>query len=878
MAGDDAAGSGGGEASEPTRSITQSVIGKPGVLASEDALFEPGTQLGRYVIVRQVGAGGMSLVYEAYDREFDRRLAIKVMRSKHWDQAGQQRALREGQALAKLSHPNVVAVHDVGAFGDQTFIAMEIIDGITLKQWLRGGARTWRAIVDVLLQAGRGIAAAHAAGLVHRDIKPGNVLIDASGRARVTDFGIARPVHKTGDTSTTAEDPPVVADSSSDSWSGRSLLDAQITRTGAVMGTPAYMAPEQREGKSDALADQYSFCLIAQQALVGVPNDASFPGASGGAPRWLRQAIERGLDDDPAARYPSMRELLVAMTADPTGRRVRIAAFAVGAVLVASTAVAIATRPEPAAPCGGSEALAGEAWNDTLASQARRAFVASGRSYAADTFARVDELLSARRTAWAGKRREICEATRVRGEQSEHLLDLRMQCMDRRLGELKALTSVLATQADAEVVDHAIGAVRAQTELSACDDVTALTQALPRPDDPTVRAADDRVSGDLDKAAALAAAGKYQDALRAISKVADEAKRVGSVHTQARALYWLGHMQSFDGQSAESEATLERAMPLAAEARDDALIADIGLELIYVIGYDLARPDEALQTGDLVTAMVRRAGTDRLREGKLLDRIGVIWWAKRSFTEAQRHFERALAVYGNAADADELIAASLTNLGNVLADQGKYEEAREQYEREIAITERVHGVGHPQTARALANLGTVLTSLKRYDEAQRTFERALAIWEAAYGPEHAMVAMVLTNLGDMYLERGDPARGLPYCRRAQEIGEATLPENHPIRAYHLICVGSALQALGRSREAQTTYERALAIRTAAGTDATELAEVKLALAKARWDAGTGPARRETRDLASAAREAFAAAGEQHRPQVGEIDDWLRTHR
>jgi serine/threonine-protein kinase len=393
-----------------------------------------------------------------------------------------------------------------------------------------------------------------------------------------------------------------------------------------------------------------------------------------------------------------------------------------------------------------------------------------------------------------------------------------------------------------------------------------------------MRAADERVSARLDEAAALANAGKFQDALAAASAIVTNSEQLGSPATQARALFWLGRLQSFNGDSAASETTLELAMTRAAEAHDDALVADAGIELIYVLGYELARPAEALQAADLVTAMVRRAGADPSREGRLSDHIGVVMWAKRSFVQAQQHFERALALFGKVADADELVAATLTNLGNVLADQGKYEEARRQYERELAITERVHGAEHPQTARALANLGTVLQSLGHYDEAQRSFERALAIWEAAYGPEHPMIAMVTNNLGDLLVERGDPARALPYCQRAQAIGEATLPEGHPIRAYHLVCVGGALLALGRSAEAVSAYKQALALRTASDNDPIEIAETKFGLAKASWSAGTPAERREARELATAAREAYAAGGEQHHATVTEIDEWLRTHR
>jgi serine/threonine protein kinase len=230
-----------------------------------------GSTLGRYLILDFLGVGGMGVVYSAYDPGLDRKVAIKLLRpttnAHGGTTAGRSRLLREAQALARLSHPNVIAVHDVGTFEDQVFVAMEYAEGQTLSAWLREEPRSVREIVAAFLEAGRGLAAAHAAGLVHRDFKPANVLF-GNGRARVLDFGLACTdvSRESGERVVALEDlppalplpPPLTGDSTQDP--SLNALGTPLTMTGTLMGTPAYMAPEQMAGRPvDARTDQFSF-------------------------------------------------------------------------------------------------------------------------------------------------------------------------------------------------------------------------------------------------------------------------------------------------------------------------------------------------------------------------------------------------------------------------------------------------------------------------------------------------------------------------------------------------------------------------------------------------------------------------------------------
>ncbi len=246
--------------------------------------------IGHFTLGRQLGAGGMGFVLAAHDDLLDRPVALKLM---HPDGAAsserRQRLLREAQALAKLSHPNVVTVHEVGVVGEDVFIAMELVDGSTLRDWMRE-RRPWREVVAMFLPAGRGLEAAHALGLVHRDFKPSNVLIDKRGAVKVGDFGLVGSV----DTDELAEGSPPAFNS------------PLATRTGAILGTPAYMAPEQRRGQRvDARADQYAFCASLHQALTGkLPEDAGADERARRLPARLRRVLARGLADDRGSPLP----------------------------------------------------------------------------------------------------------------------------------------------------------------------------------------------------------------------------------------------------------------------------------------------------------------------------------------------------------------------------------------------------------------------------------------------------------------------------------------------------------------------------------------------------------------------------------------------
>ncbi len=308
----------------------------------------PGQRVNRYEVERELGRGGMGVVYQARDVTLDRRVALKLLHARR-DEAAQARLLREAQVMAKLAHPNVVPVFELGEWHADLYLVMELVTGVTLEAWLKRQKHRRRDILSHFVAAGRGLAAAHAAGVVHRDFKPANVLVGLDDRVRVTDFGLSRP-------------GPALELPASDS--------AVVTRDGTIVGTLAYMAPEQLDGKTaDERSDQFSFCVSLVEALSG---QRPFEGESwaqltqsltkkprmAGVPSSLRGVLKKGLEREPARRYTSMTALLNAIErAQQLGWSAVVAtglAAMAAAALVIVPPVSFRTTPAAVTPVGAA--------------------------------------------------------------------------------------------------------------------------------------------------------------------------------------------------------------------------------------------------------------------------------------------------------------------------------------------------------------------------------------------------------------------------------------------------------------------------------------------------------------------------------------------
>ena len=780
--------------------------------ADED-VFHPSAKLERYVALQPIGAGSMGVVYAAYDPDLDRKVALKVLRPEPGRSAVemQARLLREAKALARLSDPNVVAIYDVGTVGDRVFIAMEFVTGTTLGAWLGEAQRPWREVLGALLRAGRGLAAAHAAGLVHRDFKPDNVLVGRDGRVRVTDFGLARRalVEET-DTKGEADAPAL-----------------EINRSRAFAGTPAYMAPEQLRGELiDLRADIFSFCATAFEALYAA---RPFEGAtveellearaagrfrearSSRVPPRIRRILLQGMSPRAEDRHPTMEALLAELSRDPRATLWRVAAAVTALALVGAAIVQGRASASTAQLCTGGDARFAAEWGEERGRAVHDKFNASGLPFADRAYAGADEALSAYGHAWTRMHRDACEATRIRGEQSERLLDTRMQCLSRRLRDVNAAVELLAS-GDPKVIENALQVVRGLAPVEVCGGAESL-DVLDGDDGPPL--AEDtraRLDAALSRARSLRDAGKYAESLAAARLALAGAQAEGSRGREAEALLIAGEMTDRIGQIDEGARLLGEAAAIAVEGRQDAVAARAMGALIYVAGARKAQIKEGLSWERLAIAIVKRLGAPPLLEAAVLQRAGVTKHAAGMHAEAEADLARVITIQERQLGPESFeLAAALSELGRILRDRGERARARAAFDRALVIQERSLGPDHPEVATTLRFLADLDAREGRYEDAITRLDRTRTIQERALEPEHLDIAYTINALANAHLISSDYAKALPLYERACPLGEKTLGPAHPEVSMCRTNIAITMIELGRAKEARAILGPALAV-------------------------------------------------------------------
>ncbi|ATB41217.1 hypothetical protein CYFUS_006682 [Cystobacter fuscus] len=834
------------------------------------------TLAGRYTVLQPLGEGGMSLVLAAYDAQLDRRVALKLLRARtepEDDARSELRMVREAQAMARLNHPNVVAVYDSGRLEDDSFfIAMEYVEGQTLRQWMQEQPRPWREVLDSFLAAGHGLAAAHEAGLIHRDFKPDNVLVGRDGRVRVTDFGVAR-------TQTLVEAPPP-------STARPGAWDAELTLAGYVVGTPRFLAPEILRGApADARGDVYSFCMALYEALCDQPvfvgdtdverTRARFEGRinppPAHLPAWVMRSVLQGLSVDPQQRPASMSTLLKALSDDPDVRRrerlSRLVRVSAGLGLAALAAGGWMQQRDEGPECAHLERELAGVWDDSVRQRVRRALEGTNLDYAPATADRVFQTLEGYTRTWTRMRTEACEEARDQAGEPRSLAVLKEYCLERAHGRLRALTGLLGRGSDAELLPRAVEAAQGLPPLEYCADARVLTAAVPPPENPQVRARAESLQNEVDKLEAFYESGKYAEGIAFGEALLPRVTEVPYLPLRARAQYQLAQNLEGAGEFKRAEARVREAIPLAAEGRDDALHARAWGLLTLLVGDRQGRYQEAEGLA-LITSAVASRTEDALARAEALNALGTLWMSDGHYDEAQSCFERALALWQQVrGPRHPYIAGFHSNLGTALLQRGAYAEALKHIEGAQALWEDVLGPEHPYLVHALISRGMVLWKLERPEEALIPLERALALIDKQLGPEHPFRTAPLTLLGSVLADLGRYPEAEERQQQALALKEKLLGAEHPSIADSLLGLGHLRRIQGRAAEASPLLERAL-------TRAQEStrAEVQFELAQTLWSLGTAPTR--ARELATEAHAYWRRLGH---PEKARTEQWLATH-
>lgn len=806
--------------------------------------------VGRFRLSATLGSGGMGVVYLGEDDKLGRRVAIKVVHRR--DLAGHgselQRMLREARSLARLSHPNIVQIYEVDERDGELFIVMEYVRGVTLHEWLAERSRRYDEVVAMFLAVGRGLAAAHAAGIVHRDVKPNNAIVGEDRRVRLIDFGLAIGA---ASSSAVAQRTDRLATMGLADSAGAPTVAASARGEG-IAGTPAYMSPEHWSGENvTAASDQFSFCVALYEGLYGhrpfvgpTPHALmeecragrlAIPRATN-VPARLFRVLARGLSANPAQRYPSTEALLSAL--ERAAARLWPRLVGIGALISAALAggVLLGSSPALVDPCAASGAALTDTWNDEKRAALAEAFTTTGLVYARETADRVITRLDRFAADWTAARVDACEASEIHRDQSPQLFDARIACLGRRELALRALVDRF-TAADPATVAGALEAVTRLPELDLCSDAEQLARAVPPPDDRATAEVVAEVRAQLARSRAEETTGHPRVALELAQAAVARAALTAYSPVQAEALHQRSRLLGqFDAVERAEQGLLDAA-ELAEASRHDEIAADVWLSLL-----NLARDGlHDHRRGDLymrrARAAQRRLGDPASRRSRFLLELTGLHVNSGRLAEAERTASEAIDLLERGLADDFVLGAVLHHMANILDLRGRPTQAAESYERALAVRERTHGPHHPALADLALDMATFHMKAGEYDFARERLDEALSVYSEAYGLEHHLVGQ--THLALMELEwlEGALAASEYHAVRAHEVFRAALPADHPALVQSHCALGMILFVRGDYTGARRHYREAQQIVAATAPDghvehgqmAINLADTSLAL-------------------------------------------------
>jgi len=855
---------------------------------------EAGERVAHFVVEQVLGIGGMGVVLRAHDQRLDRSVALKLVRPEFGGSQGTrgtERLLIEARAMAKISDPNVITVHEVGVVDNQVFLAMEFIDGQTLGDWVEAEPRSWVELVRTWIAAGRGLAAAHAAGLVHRDFKPANVLVCRDGRILVTDFGIAGA--SGGQTGLDAElSSQPVAGTESQAVLGPEDLSRQVSRlteTGGLLGTPRYMAPEQFHGQRvDARADQFAFCVALWEAVYGRhPFDSSNlaalalaastgalrePPRGHGAPERLRRILTRGLATAPEDRFADVSSLLAALEGLVRRRARRRWLIPIAVAVPAVAAAAWALWPKPPDPCALDEQRWAGIWDDEVRTEIAAAMAAADRPFIREGWPRVETRVDAYVEAWDEHQQRACADTRVRGTVSDQMLDRRMSCLDTRRRHLSALVAGLR-EGQSALLAQAIEAIAQLPALDECDDFAMLEAEVPLPP-AEIRDELARFDEDLAEVQTLSLAGDNQAAIEILDGWGPRLAELGDAHSEAQRLRNLaGRWIDRDNVKACDYYRQAYAESVAAGAVWLGTLA--ALKLAGCVDEGGADRSEFW----LDVAASGYAQLDRPLDFVYYMDVGAVRHERRDFEGTIEALETALTVADEDTEERHLLVAE-GNLGGMYAQTRRFDEAAAHIGRAVERGTVFYGPLHPQVLNWRANLialrmmggddmdtilreaqevleaqeaglgpregavavtltvmGVAARGLDRVDEASEYDARAYEIRKAAFGPSHWLTVESLEKLARDHILAGEPEQGVAELREVVELlGQNHGPEHAEVgRAWTTL--GWGLAKAGQVEEAIAAQRKAVELIVAANPDYPRLFDSYAQLGATLLDAG-----------------------------------------
>ncbi len=745
-----------------------------------DGALASGTQVGRLVVLRQVGEGGMGRVYSAYDGVLDRRVCLKFLKSETHGEDANRRLIVEARALAQLSHPNILPLFDVGEFEDQVYLVTEFVDGWNLRDWVAQCEPGFADVLQAYRQAGAGLFAAHSAGIVHRDFKPDNVMISRDQRVRVMDFGLAKSARKGDD-------------------------------YGAGYGTPKFMAPEQLAGGEASLqSDQYAYCLSLCASLgadlAQIRRDPDALDSLPLEPR-LRLALRQGLAAEPAQRHPDLAPLLAALR-PPADQAQRRGLLTMGAALVLLVGVFGYQQAQRDPPCQRVE-QASLVWQATNAQRLRQAFLATGLSYAEDSFQRVDSAVQRYLSEWGDQQLAACQATHERNEQSVDLLDRRMVCLDGQLSQLDAL-GMQFEQAGPQLVDGALEAVLKLPSPSACADRQSLLSRVPLPSGEAQRAEYQRLDEQLAEAWAKRTAGRYQAALDQLDQIGDAVTAFDHLPTLARYTALRGNTLTELTDLKAAQSVLERALLLAMVGGDLPTAADSanGIALANsVAGSSNSEVNRWFETAELILQQTN----DPARKAQWANYFGQHLVSNAGELErGSAMLASALADYGRIYGAEAPQTASLLRAyAWAVHRSGDQAKALTLGKQALDGVERGFGTHHNAYLVAANNYANMLVTYDRPDEALSLLEKATEAGLNSVGAEHRNVMFLQFAYARALTEKGRAEPALAQYQALLRSAAKVLGEQHRLYGAAAAGSGSLLRELGQIEESRQILETVL---------------------------------------------------------------------